>query len=224
MEYENIYQVNQLSEKFLTWIQKKQRNSDFVWEDKPCISVDDLYLCCRISQCYQEVVLSKKHSKGKRVLAMARVIRADQQLREAINDIPDLSGYDLKRGDPGLFLLQKRTVGSVDEVELPYPNYVALNSRDEMVQIFRATGGYSFYKRYKKKLKEEFETAEKDLRILVELYRLPGRFSWNAFVEKSLTSSSDVDVKFLDDYSTPDSSVSDDEDNAQGQITPTEIE
>lgn len=62
---------------------------------------------------------------------------------------------------------------------------IQLDSDQEWENLFRTVTEYSFYKNRKKRFSGEFSLSEAQMKLTVEKYKIEGRFSWNAFVDKT---------------------------------------
>lgn len=71
------------------------------------VKLDEALVASRLSQLFDFCRLTEKHRDTLRILSTAKVIKADEELSKCINELPELSAFDLSSGDPGLLLETK---------------------------------------------------------------------------------------------------------------------
>jgi len=146
------------------------------------IDKDAAHRCSRLTQLYQEVVLTKTY--GVHIISTSKCIRADQEMKERIALVTELPGFDLRTGDPGIALL-KYLMSQADPLpEIPGPNSIGFESIEEATDIFTTITDYFFLTKRRKKLESQFKDAEARMRCLVEYYHLQGQFTWNQGMKK----------------------------------------
>lgn len=201
-------QLTRFIEFLLRWILKTHRPStESNRKGSRYINIDDALLCARLSAYYQEVVLTKQHSSSVRVLHRSKCIQADQELKNLMSQIPELSNYDLRTGDPGFYLLKTRVIEAPDTTNRALDS--TLLDSTELETLFETVVCYSFYKRHKKKMPLRFQEAESEMRKIVEQFHVPGRFSWRTFSSSTRPKREKVNTSFMDEYGSSFSSLKD---------------
>lgn len=166
------------------------------------VKLDDCYVASRLSQLYHYCRLSKKHRGAMRILSTSKAVRADDELTKQMNELHELSGYDLASGDPGLHYLNLKKLDGLKASQIPSEScFINLESDQEWENLFRVMSEYSFYTNRKKRFPKEFPIAEAEMKVVVEKYKIVGRFSWNAFVDKTTRpKKAKQDTNFLNKY------------------------
>lgn len=127
------------------------------------------------------------------------LLEAHQRVKAAIVKYEELRGFDLSQGNPYLHLIALNAMTREELIEKKGDRVVVISSKlVELMAIVILT--YNFFKKYKVRAGELFITAESDMRKFVEDNKLPGRFSWNKFIEQKKKQKSVQDFSFMDEY------------------------
>lgn len=170
-------------------------------ERKYCLLEDGL-VASWYSQLYYLNALMAKHRNSVRVLANSKSVRVDEELTMLIAQSPELSDFDLSSGNPGIYYLGQKMLTGLEASELlPGSALIGLGSSHEWSNLFMVMSAYSFYKDHKKKFANEFSAVEAEMKSIVDKYGLQGRYSWNAFVDKTARPKKRTpDSAYLDKY------------------------
>ena len=99
---------------------------------------------------------------------------------------PELSEFDLSSGNPGIYYLDQKMLTGLEASKIaPELKIIGLECSQDWYNLFRVMSTYSFYKDRKKKFSDEFSAIEAEMKLIVDKYRLQGRLSWNALVDKT---------------------------------------
>lgn len=170
---------------------QKYPRKEFEGEARLIIALNDALLASRTSQLYHEGYLSAKYQDRIRIHQGSIGHRAHLELFALLQSIPALNNHDLSDGDPGRHLLAQLSQSSKEyskEIEKP----LIANSIEDLYELFITCIEYSFYRRRKKTLSQEFEIAADKMDELRNRYRLNGRFKRNARVGNSKRAKSDL--------------------------------
>jgi hypothetical protein len=111
----------------------------------------------------------------------------------------ELKGFDLSKGNPFLYLMELKAM-TRQELISNYGDRVVCIETKLLNRMMLVIITYNFFKKFKERAGEFFTKAEADMRELVEANKLPGRFSWNNFVDKVEKEKTVVDFSFMDAY------------------------
>jgi hypothetical protein len=165
------------------------------------IELDHVLVASRLSQLYWECSLSAQFIDRIRILSNNKAVRANTELRERLSQIPELANYDLISGDPAFrYLIDKALAYPENQFTAP----VIVEAVEDLDPFFHIINRYSFFKRRKKTLAEEFATEATEMEALAKKYHLPGRYNHNARVTgESRPKRKKVNLDFLNDFKFP---------------------
>ena len=115
------------------------------------------------------------------------------------NEYEELNDFELEFGDPFFYLMRSRSLTKAEMIE-KYGEKVVCIELNRLTRLVVVILDYTFLKKYKDRATDDFGHAESQMKRLVEQYKLPGRFSWNAFVPKEKKIKSEPDFSFLESY------------------------
>jgi hypothetical protein len=192
----------------LRWITKHYTPSiDATGTEKKYTPLKTALAIAEIDARFFEIVHTKQHGGKVRVLATSRSVRADEELPTLMQQHPEFDDFTFGTESPGAFLAPLKLLTGVEAAAaaLHDPEEVYLNFTEpgQVEHIVRVVARYDFYKpaARQKLLPEEFKSAEGAMKSLVERFRIPGRYSWNARVDHaSRPKRKKVDLTFLDKY------------------------
>lgn len=125
-----------------------------------------------------------------------------RKIEEVMQGYSELAGFDLKSGNPFFHLMDLKAMTRNDLIAKHGDKAVCIHI-DLLRRLVTVIITYNFFKKYKERARDPFAKAEAEMRQLVEEKRLPGRFSWNAFVIKDEKEKQEQDYSILDLYGSP---------------------
>ncbi len=147
----------------------------------------------------QWVFLHWQYSAMTRVKRSERLREAHDRVKAAMAKYQELKGFGLTSGNPYLHLMSACAM-TREELIAKYGDRVRVINASLVKQLTVVILTYNFFKKYRERAGELFTKAESDMRDLVQSNQLPGRFSWNNFVEKIEKEKTVADFSFMDEY------------------------